>query len=132
MADVGGPGGSATLASGFVAHLAGWSANWIFTLVENTGFAEVGNRTSIPTAQILVGSAVGTGIAASTLVPAGLASATPTMSSCTGTLVLQSYSGGTMACQANFSSVSINRHFDGKEDVSFSFQSTGPITNTRS
>ncbi len=131
MSDVAGPGGSVSLMTGFGAHLAGWSANWIVTLVENTGFAEVGNRTSIPTAQILVGSAVGTGVIGTTLVPAGVASATPSMSSFTGTVTLQSYTSGTMIFAANISAVSINRHFDGKEDVAFSFQSTGPITNTR-
>ncbi len=130
MADIAGPGGNFTSISGFNAHFSGWSGTLQVTLVENTGFAENGNRTSLPTAQIVIGSAVGTGVASSSFFPTTVTGSTPTMSSYTGTITLTASSGSTCSFPANVSAVALSRQFDGKQDIGISFQSTGPLTGS--
>ena len=126
MSDLAGTGGNFTSFTGFNAHFSAWAAQLVPTLVENTGFAENGNRTSIPTAQMWTGSAVGTGTT-STAFPAGLTGSNPTYVSYTGTVTLQSYSGITISFNANVSGLALNRAQDGKVDYALSFQSSGPI-----
>ncbi len=128
MADISGPGGNFTSITGFTAHFSGWSATLNVTLGENTGFAENGNRTSLPTAQIITGSAVGTGVAGSSFFASTVTGATPTMSSYTGTITRTAASGSTCSFNANVSAVALNRQFDGKMDYGISFQSSGPLT----
>ncbi len=130
MADISGPGGSFTSITGFNAHFSGWSASLNVTTVETTGFAEVGNRTYAPTAIVMTGSADGTGITASTPIAAGGIGATPSMSSYTGTITLQSASGNTQSFPAVVSLVAENRRHDGKLDYALNFVSSGPILQT--
>ncbi len=127
MADAAGPGGSFS-ATNFTAHFSGWAYNLAITLVENTGFAENGNRTSIPTAQIAIGSVNGTQVQASSPWPANVTGSNPTMSSYTGVFILTAYSGGTVSFTGNLSNIAVSRQFDGKADFSASFQSSGPLS----
>lgn len=126
-ADVAGPGGTITSVTGFTCHFSGWAASIIPTVVDNTGFAENGNRTSLPTAQILVGSAKGTGMDSQSSLPAGITGTTPTMSTYIGAMVLQAYSGGTMGFTATVTTISLGREHDGKLEYAINFQSNGPL-----
>jgi hypothetical protein len=128
MADIAGPGGTITSISGFTCHFSGWAASLIPTVVDNTGFAEQGNRTSLPTAQIIVGSAKGTGQAVT--IPSALTGGTPTMSTYQGTMTLQSASGVTASFYATITTMSLGREHDGKLEYGINFQSSGPITGT--
>ena len=125
MADIAGPGGAFSSVSGFAAHFSGWAANLIPTIVENTGFVEVGNRTSLPTAQIIVGSAHGTGAGGATMIPSALSGATPTMASYQGTVTLTAASGSTMSFLASVTTISLGREHDGKMEYAINFQSSG-------
>ncbi len=127
MADAAGPGGTFS-ATNFTAHFSGWAYNVAVTLVENTGFAENGNRTSIPTAQIVIGSCSGTQIQSTSPLPNGITGSTPSMSSYTGTFILTSYTGGNISFIGNLSNVAVSRQFDGKADFSASFQSSGTLS----
>ncbi len=126
--DISGPGGNFASVSGWSCHFSGWAASIIPTVVENTGFVEVGNRTSLPTAQIVVGSAKGTGQDSQTMVPSGITGSTPSMSTYQGAIVLTSYSGGTMGFNATVTTVSLGREHDGKQEYAVSFQSSGSLT----
>ena len=128
MADISGPGGSITLMTGASAHFAGWAANWVLTNVENTGFAEQGNRTFLVTAQNLSGTAIGTGDSSNSMIPTGLMGTNPTFSSAQGTVTLIANSGKTMSFLANLTTISLNRPADGKMDTVHNFISSGPIT----
>ncbi len=130
MADISGPGGNFSSISGFNQHFSGWSAILNVTNVENTGFAEVGNRTYLPTAQVITGSATGTGVQSSSIWASGITGSTPSMSSYTGTITLTNWSGGTCSFNANVTAVAVSRQFDGKADIGLSFTSSGPITGT--
>lgn len=134
MANISGPGGNFTGINGFNANVAGWSGSLNVTIVETTGFADVGNRVFDPTAVSISGSAVGTGISgngsnSAPALAAGLG-ATPVMGSYVGTLTLTFTTGCTWAFPATVSGVSAGRVFDGKSDVGFSFVSRGAITQT--
>ncbi len=128
MSDVSGPGGTITLPSGFACHFQGWSATILPTVVENTGFAENGNRTSLVTAQIVIGSAHGTAQDGNTMLPAAITGSTPTLSTYIGSVVLQAYSNGTMSFNATITAIPLGREAMGKMEYGVSFQSNGPLT----
>ena len=130
MADYAGTGGNFTSVTGFNAHFSGWAMTLNPTNVENTGFAEAGNRTYLPTAQMVQGSAVGTAGNGGTSYPSGLTGSTPAMGAYQGTVTLQAYTGATMSFPANVSALAINRAFDGKADYALSFISSGPLSGT--
>ncbi len=127
MADISGPGGSITLPSGFACHFQGWSGTILPTVVENTGFAENGNRTSLVTAQIVIGSAHGTAMTGQTMLPSGITGATPTLSSYIGTVTLLAYTNGTMSFNATITAIPLGREALGKMEYGVSFQSNGPL-----
>lgn len=130
MADIAGPGGNVSLMSGFAGHLSGWSATDNVTLVETTGFVDLGNRTYEPTAHVVTGSAVGTLSTGTANTPVGAAAfgTSPTFSTYKGAVTLTFASGATWSFNAVISNVAVNRVHDGKADVTFNFTSNGAIT----
>ena len=127
MADISGPGGTITMGQ-LTIHFSGWNATLNPTIVENTGFAEMGNRTYLATAQNITGAGVGTGTDANPSIPSGLLGSTPTMSTYSGTVFLQSTTNKTASFTGLVSAIALNRPADGKFDVAASFISSGPIT----
>lgn len=127
MADISGPGGTITMGQ-ILIHFSGWNATLNPTIVENTGFAEMGNRTYLATAQNITGAGVGTGTDANPSIPSGLLGSTPTMSTYSGTVFLQSTTNKTASFTGLVSAIALNRPADGKFDVAASFISSGPIT----
>ena len=130
MADISGPGGSVGGPNGFNAHIQGWSGTLNVTLVETTGFAEVGNRTYDATAINLTGSAVGTAQSGSTPIAAAGLGATPSMASFKAPITLTAASGDLYTFTAAISAIALNRPHDGKCDYAINFVSSGAITQT--
>lgn len=130
-ADISGPGGNFSGATGFVCHVAAWSATVELEDVETTGFAEVGNRTFDATTVMLSGAAVGTGQFAAgttTILPSTGLGATPAMSAWkVAAMVLTSATGCTFTFPALIKAVAFNRPQNGKLDVAITFKSTGTI-----
>lgn len=129
MSDISGPGGN-FVSQNCSAHWSGWAAQLNITNVENTGFAENGVRTYLPTALVVTGSAVGTAQVAGPSIPAAGSGASPTFSAFQGTFTLTNASGNTMSFFGNLLVIGINRPNDGKSDISISFTSSGPLTGT--
>ena len=128
--DIDGPGGGATMPTGFTIHSSGWSATLNFTAVETTGFAEVGNRTFDATAVNLVGSLVGTGQTSNTLNPGASLGSTPAFSNQKGTITLMATTGCTWSFTGLITSTGLGRVHDGTLEVGYNFVSSGPITQT--
>lgn len=132
-----GLGGTVSFPTGFNGKLSAWSATFTVETTETTGFADGGYRVLEPVKQYIDGSASGTAQydgASAAPVPASLMDgsglALGDWSSVKGTVTLTATTGCTWAFSAVITSVAINRAADGKADITFNFQSRGPITQT--
>ena len=125
--------GNVSLPTGFGAKIAGWSADLQVSQVDTTGFADAGYHTFEPTSIMMSGSCQGTGqfgASGTTPAPGSLLGSTPDLTQAKGTLTLTATTGCTYSFTAVFSNVKFQRNWAGKLDVSFDFQSSGPITQT--
>jgi hypothetical protein len=133
-----GIGGNIALPSGFNAKINSWSASHTVETVDTTGFADGGFRAFDPAITSLTGSAVGTAqydAANSALLPTAVADgsvmALGDLASFVGTVTLTFVTGCTWACTtAIITGLSVSRPVDGKAEVTFNFQFSGPWTQT--
>jgi len=136
--NIAGLGGNLALPTGFNAKINSWSASHTVETVETTGFADGGFRTFDPTITSLTGSASGTAqydAATTALLPAALADgsimALGDLAGAIGTVTLTFVTGCTWSCTtANITGLSVDRASDGKANVTFNFQFSGPWTQT--
>ncbi len=128
MSTISGPGGSVTMPSGFNSKIAAWNASMIIDTVDDSGFVDAGWHTHQPTAAMIQGSAMGTGVAASAFSPTACFGSTPTVQSWKGSWVLTAASGCTISFTGSVTTVPLGRVFNGKLDVMYTFVSDGPVT----
>lgn len=127
-----GPGGSITLGQAMSAKLGTWSATLIIPTAPTTGFEDVGNETAEPLSVKMVGSAVGVIISGVPATPAAGLGATPDLTAYKGTVTLYggTTSGNNYAFLGIINGVPLNRPCNGRYDVSFNFENSGPITKS--
>ncbi len=133
MPTIQGTGGSVTLPGGFNAKLNNWSAQLTVETVDTTGFEDNGYRTREPVMVTLSGSASGAArFSAEHATPANttLLGETAGLGGAKGDVILQAAPGCAYSFHAVMRRVSFSRPVDGRCDVSFDFESTGPIVQT--
>ena len=131
MATIQGTDGNVTLPSGFNIKANGWSADTVIETVDTSGFADNGYRTNEPTIISMTGAVTGTAEGGtSTPLPAALLAATADLTQTQGTITLTAETGNTYSFSATITNVSHNRPVDGKYDLTYSFISSGQITQT--
>lgn len=130
-----GPGGNVSTVTGFYAKFTNWSMTINNPAVDITGFADNGVQANASGGPIgATGTITGVqvqGDASSTPAPATATGSSPTFSSWSGTLTLTSYTGCTYAFTAVITQVGpLTRGYSGRAEASYSFVSTGAITQT--
>jgi len=131
MSTIQGTGGAVTLPTGFMAKLDTWTATFDFSVVDTTGFGDLGYGRGEPTLCSIRGSASGMAVkdasGATPIAPGALASPFG-VASCKGNVVLGVIGAThTYSFAAVISNVNISRPEDGKATVSFDFVSNGII-----
>jgi hypothetical protein len=130
MATIQGVGGAAT-ATGFNIKASGWSADTILETVDTSGFSDNGYRTREGTVVSMDGTITGTAEGASSVpIPAAVLAATADPTAAQVTVTLTGEAGNLYTFTAAVNNVNHNRAFDGKYDLTLSFQSNGAITQT--
>lgn len=134
LSTIQGVGGGVTFVTGFYAKFTAWTANITNETVETTGFSDAGNSTNESGGPIkLEGTAVGVAqfdATTTALLPSGALGATPTFSSWKGTMTLTATTGCTYAFTAVISGMATGRQYNGRMEVTYSFVSSGAITQT--
>jgi hypothetical protein len=134
LTQITGPGGSVTFLSGFNGKFNNWTATVTNPTVETTGFADNGSKTNKPGGPISMAgtiTAVGNFDAAATApIPSAGIGTNPTFSSWEGSITLQAATGCTFAASVVANSVVMTRGNAGRFELSFSWESSGPITET--
>lgn len=133
MPTIQGTGGSVTLPGGFNAKLNTWSAQITVETVDTTGFEDNGYRTREPVLVTLTGSASGAArFSAENATPANatLLASSAGLGGAKGEVVLQAAPGCAYSFSAVMKRIALSRPVDGRCDVTFEFESTGPIVQT--
>ena len=133
MATIQGTGGSVVLPGGFNAKLNNWSAQITIESIDTTGFEDDGYRTREPVAVSLSGSASGAArfnVENATPANATLLGEAAGLGGAKGQVTLQAAQGCAYSFTAVMKRISLTRPVDGRCDVTFEFDATGPITQT--
>ena len=137
MATIQGNGGAVSLPTGFDSKESSWNLDWSCETVDTTGFGDGGFRSREPVITSFTGSVDGTlTYDASSSAPIvdslvdGSTMAVGDLNDATGTTTFTATTGCTLAADCVVTGCSITRPVDGKADVSYSVESTGPITQT--
>lgn len=133
MATIQGTGGSVTLPGGFNAKLNNWNAQIIIQTIDTTGFEDNGYRTREPVTVSLSGAASGAArfnTENATPTNATLLTTSAGLGGAKGQVTLQAAQGCHYTFNAVMKKITLARPVDGRCDVTFEFESTGPITQT--
>ena len=133
MPTIQGSGGSVVLPGGFNAKLNNWTAQLVVETVDTTGFEDQGYRTREPVLVTLTGTASGAArfsIQNATPANADLLGESAGLGGAKGAVTLQAAPGCTYSFSAVMHKITLSRPVDGRCDVTFEFQATGPITQT--
>jgi hypothetical protein len=134
MATIQGVGGNVTFPTGFAGKFVSWSGNLENPEVDTTGFSDNGNAATEnggPVKFSGTAQAVGTfGVASSAPAPSTGLGASPSYGAWQGSATFTATTGCTIACTIIVSVVAMTRGANGRMDITFTFTSTGTITET--
>ena len=134
MATIQGVGGTVAFVSGFNGKFTAFTLNLENPEVDVTGFSDNGNAATEsggPVKATGTATVVGTFDAASTApIPSGALGATPAFASWKGSATFTYAASCSYACTIVVTSVATTRSYNGRMEITFSFTSSGAITQT--
>ena len=133
LSTIQGVGGNISLPSGFNGKHKQWSATLDLHAVDPTGFADNGYYTSEVTYASMNGSCQSQAqfdAASSAPIPSALLASTLAPSNAKAAMTLTHTTGCTHAFTGVISSVQFDRVFDGPDNITYTFNSSGVITQT--